>query len=106
LPSPSRSRGMPLFALIVPQTVMFLSINVLANLNLIFENYLENLPRKFMCHLNRARIKGTLLEDQYTFFIISRTFLLRKRNVSDKSCRENQNTHFVFRSFFLKSYRL
>jgi hypothetical protein len=22
------------------------------------------------------------------------------RNVSDKSCRENQNTHFVFRNFF------
>ena len=26
------------------------------------------------------------------FFIISRSFLLRMRNVSDKSCRENQNT--------------
>jgi len=22
------------------------------------------------------------------------------RNVSDKSCRENQNTHFVFNNFF------
>jgi hypothetical protein len=29
------------------------------------------------------------------------------RNVSDKSCRENQNTHFVFNNFFpRKSYRL
>jgi hypothetical protein len=28
--------------------------------------------------------------------------LLRIRNVSDKSCRENQNTHFVFSIFFLK----
>jgi hypothetical protein len=27
--------------------------------------------------------------------IISRSFLLRKRNVSDTSCKENQNTHFV-----------
>jgi len=27
---------------------------------------------------------GTLLEDQYTFMIISRSFLLRKKNVSDK----------------------
>ena len=42
---------------------------------------------------------GTLHEDQYTFLIISRTFLLRMRNVSDKSCRENQNTHFVFSNF-------
>jgi hypothetical protein len=28
--------------------------------------------------------------------ILSRRVLLRKRNVSDKICRENQNTHFVF----------
>ena len=34
------------------------------------------------------------------FFIISRSVLLTKRNVSDKSCRENQNTHFVFSFFF------
>ena len=26
-----------------------------------------------------------------TFIIVSRSFLLRKRHVSDKSCRENQN---------------
>ena len=32
--------------------------------------------------------------------IISRSFLLRLRNVSDKSCRENQNTHFMFNNFF------
>jgi hypothetical protein len=29
-------------------------------------------------------------------FIISRSVLLRVRNFSDKSCRENQNTHFIF----------
>jgi len=37
------------------------------------------------------------------FFIISRSYLLRMRNVSDKSCRENQNTHLVFSNFFRKS---
>ena len=36
------------------------------------------------------------------FLIISRSFLLRMRNVSDKSRRENQNTHFMFNNFFLK----
>jgi len=36
------------------------------------------------------------------FFIISRSFLLRMRNVSDKSCTENQNTHFVFSNFFFE----
>ena len=35
---------------------------------------------------------------------ISRPFLLRMKNVSDKSCRENQNTSFVFNNFFRKSY--
>jgi len=39
--------------------------------------------------------------------IISHSFLLRMRNVSDKSCTENQNTHFVFSNFFSqKPYRL
>jgi hypothetical protein len=34
------------------------------------------------------------------FFIISRSFVLRTRNVSDKRCTENQNTHFVISNFF------
>jgi hypothetical protein len=36
-------------------------------------------------------------------FIISRSFLRTMRSVSDKSCRENQNTHFVFRNYFRKT---
>jgi hypothetical protein len=43
---------------------------------------------------------GTLHADHYTFFIISRSLMLRRRNVSDKLCRENQNTQFVFSNFF------
>ena len=42
----------------------------------------------------------TLHEDQYIFFIISRSFLLRMRNSPDKSCEVNQNKHFVFSNFF------
>ena len=38
---------------------------------------------------------GTLYEVQYTFGIISRSVLLRIRNVLDKSCRENQNTFYI-----------
>jgi len=34
--------------------------------------------------------------------IISRLVLLRTRNVSNKSCRENQNTHLMFSNFFSK----
>jgi hypothetical protein len=35
--------------------------------------------------------------------IISCSVLLRMRNVSDKSCRENQNTCFIFSNFLLKN---
>jgi len=39
---------------------------------------------------------STLHEDPCIFMIISRFILLRMRNVSDKSCTENHNKHFVF----------
>ena len=45
---------------------------------------------------------GTLHEDQYMCMVISHS-LLRMRNVSDKSCRENQNTCFMFNTFFPKN---
>ena len=52
-------------------------------------------------------MKGTLHEDPCVFMTMPRLVLLRMRNVSDKICRENQNTHFVFSNFFFrKSYRL
>jgi hypothetical protein len=57
--------------------------------------FFENLPRKFKFHQNMTRITGTLLEYQYTLLITSLWILLRTRNVSDKSCRESQNTGFV-----------
>jgi len=38
---------------------------------------------------------GVLYEDQYTFMIISRSILLRMRNISDKICREIQITFYV-----------
>ena len=34
------------------------------------------------------------------FMVAPGRIVLRKGNVSDKSCRENQNTHFVFNNFF------
>ena len=44
---------------------------------------------------------GTLHEDQYSFLIISRSFLLRMRNVSDKSCRgKSKHTFCVQKKFF------
>ena len=46
--------------------------------------------------LKSNKTNGYLHADQYTFLFRSRSVLLRMRNVSDKSCRENQDTHFVF----------
>jgi len=42
---------------------------------------------------------GTLHDDQCSFLIISLSFLLRMRNISCESCREDQNTHFMFSNF-------
>jgi hypothetical protein len=49
------------------------------------------------------KITGTLHEDQYTFSIISRSVLLRMKNISDKCCRENRHTHFTFNNFFFEN---
>jgi hypothetical protein len=46
-----------------------------------------------------TRKAGNLHEDICTFIIISVRSLLRMRNVSDKSCKENQNTNFTFYNF-------
>jgi len=53
--------------------------------NLIFGGFLKNL----------SRIRGTLYEE-FCKFMISCWILFRVRDVLDKSCRENQNTRFVF----------
>jgi hypothetical protein len=59
----------------------------------IFRKSLEKIQVFFLIV---ARIKGALYEDLRTFMIISRIILLRMRNISDKICRENQNTYIFF----------
>jgi hypothetical protein len=61
---------------------------------------------KIQVSLKSDKNNGTLHEDLCTFMIISCWILLRMRNVSDKSYRENQNTHFMFNKFSRKSCRL
>ena len=48
-------------------------------------------------------ITGTIREDQYNFMILSRSALLRTRNVSDKNRREIRNTHFMFYNIFFEN---
>jgi hypothetical protein len=45
----------------------------------------------------------TLHEDRYTFLIISRSLHITMRIVSDKICRENQNTIFCSVTFFFEN---
>ena len=48
---------------------------------------------------------GTLHEDLCKF-IMTHCTPLRIRNVSDKSCRENQNTHSKFNNFSSKNHSI
>jgi len=65
--------------------------------------FLENLSREFNFHQNLTRITAVLyMKTSIHFFIISGPILFRMGNVSDKICRENQNTHFTFSNFFPK----
>jgi hypothetical protein len=43
---------------------------------------------------------GTVHEEQYTYLIISCSIYHKMRDVSDKICIENQNTHIMFNNFF------
>ena len=49
---------------------------------------------------------GTLRDDVCTFTVISRWILLSTRNISNKSCTENQNAYFIFNNVFPKPCRL
>ena len=59
----------------------------------------QKLSRKFKFDQNTTRVMGTFHEVLSTFVIICCLILVRMRNVLDKSCRENQNTHFIFSNF-------
>ena len=59
----------------------------------------SNLLRKFKSQ-NLTRKSGAFHENQHTFIIISRSVPIRMRNVSEKSCRENQNTFYVQKLIF------
>jgi len=59
--------------------------------NLMFKIFRKSV-RKFKFLYNQTRITGTLHDDLCTFMIISGWVILRMRNVSDESCRQNKNT--------------
>ena len=64
--------------------------------------FCNNLLRKLKIDENLTKITGILNNDLCTFMIIPGWILLRMRKFSDKICRENQNTHFMFNNIFPK----
>ena len=54
---------------------------------ILYLNVFRKSVEEILVSLKRDRT-SILLEDQYTFVIVSRPVLLRMRNVSDKSCRD------------------
>jgi len=69
---------------------------------ILYLNIFRKSIHKVQILLKSDNITGTLHEDKYTFLIISRSFFLRMRNVSDKISREHRNTHFILNNFFPK----
>jgi hypothetical protein len=68
-------------------------------MNLILEDFSK------ICWENSISLKSDKNDVYFTWrpiyvFIISRSFLLRMRNVSDTTCRENQTTRTVFSKLF------
>jgi len=61
--------------------------------------FFENLTRKFNFYLYLTGITDTVHEDDYTFFIMLTSFLLRMRNISEKAV-EKFITHILVSIFF------
>jgi len=50
--------------------------------------------------INLTIMKSSLHEDQYPCLVTYRSVFFRNRNLSDKCCRENQNTPLKLKNFF------
>jgi hypothetical protein len=59
--------------------------------------FFENVP-KIQILLKSDKDNGYFTRRPIDIFIISRCILLTMRNVSDEICREDKNTHFMFKS--------
>jgi hypothetical protein len=68
--------------------------------NLIHEDFSKIVVKIQVLWKYDKNITGTLHEDLCAFMTICRRIILRMRNVSYESCRENQNAHFMFSNFF------
>ena len=69
--------------------------------NFIFENFKKSVEKN-QVSLKSDQNNVLYMKVYVTYMIIPHSVSLRMRNVSNKRCTENQNTHFVFNNFFPK----
>ena len=78
----------------------------------LLERFWWHLMFEFLSPKDVEKIKVSLISEKhnvyfvwrlFTFISICRWILVRMRNIWNKSCRENQNTYFVFSNYFLES---
>jgi hypothetical protein len=62
-----------------------------------------NLSRNFKFHYNLTAIAETIHGDLRIYIMLNSH---RMKNVSYKSCRENQNTHFIFNNLLSENYAI
>jgi len=55
---------------------------------------------KHKFYWNLTRLTSALHADLSIFFTTPRRILVGMKNISEKGCRENQNTHLMFNNFF------
>jgi hypothetical protein len=65
-------------------------------------DFCENLSRKCKLRWNPTWITGTLHKERFTFMTIF-LWILRIRNISNKSCRENQSIQFMLNNLFCEN---
>ena len=68
--------------------------------------YFSKICRENSSFKNLTRKTGTLREEMCTFLRLCRRILPRMRKVSDKICRENQVTHFMFSNEIMGQYMI
>jgi len=69
------------------------------SLNLIFQYFLKMHGDSSRFIKIRQEQQVLYMKMNIHFFIISHSFLLRMKNVSDKSCKGNPNSHFILNNF-------
>jgi hypothetical protein len=68
----------------------------------IFEYFFKNLSKNQVSLKSAKNNWYFTLRSVYIFFVIYSLILLRVRNISYNSCRENQNTYIVFKNLLSK----